>query len=150
MTFSSFDMLALRDLFHRSYNAVGQGEEEIYRKALLTTVQFDVLFALSDMESPVTVNLLSARLNKSSNSVTMLLDRMEKEGLVKRARNLKDRRATRVIMTVAGKERLAGIRPALAAFMDQLTEGLSARDISAFRMSLEKIHAAGEKLQETK
>jgi DNA-binding MarR family transcriptional regulator len=43
-------------------------------------------------------------LDRDTTSITLIIDRMSKEGLVERIRDLKDRRAVRVIITPKGEE----------------------------------------------
>jgi DNA-binding MarR family transcriptional regulator len=133
------DRILLWDLFHRSQSALGRAEDKLYRKMKLTAAQYDVLLALAGMEKPVTVNSLSNYLYRSSNSVTMILDRMESNGFVKRTRNLSDRRATRVALTLTGRESLVTMRPAMEDFMNKLTKDLSREDLVGFRSILEKV-----------
>jgi DNA-binding MarR family transcriptional regulator len=90
-------------LFHRTYNLMTRCEDEVEGKVGITTPHFGVLLALETLDKPVTVSILAAHLNRAQNNVTMILDRMAKLGLIKRTRNLKDRRAIRVTMTPRGK-----------------------------------------------
>jgi MarR family 2-MHQ and catechol resistance regulon transcriptional repressor len=90
----------------------------------LTPSQFGVLETLYHL-GPLMVGQLAQKHLKSPNNFTTVVDNLEKQGLVRRERDSKDRRAVRVHLTEAGHEKIAGAFPrhvqAVVADMTVLT-----------------------------
>jgi MarR family transcriptional regulator, 2-MHQ and catechol-resistance regulon repressor len=76
----------------------------------LTLSQFGVLEILYHL-GPVCQGTLSQKLLKSSGNITLVLDNLEKHGLVRRIRSLEDRRMVMLELTAAGSELIARIFP---------------------------------------
>ena len=91
----------------------------------LTTSQFGVLETLYHL-GPLCQGQISAKLLKSSGNVTLVLDNLEKRGLVERKREQADRRMVRIYLTPQGEELIAQIFPrqaaAITAQFDVLTD----------------------------
>jgi MarR family 2-MHQ and catechol resistance regulon transcriptional repressor len=65
---------------------------------------------------------LGSKLLKSSGNITMVIDNLEKRGLVRRVRDSEDRRFIKVVLTQAGKELIARLFPQhLAAIKEELS-----------------------------
>ena len=91
-------------LCHQTYDSVFKCEEAVFAKEGLTTQQHAVLIAIKYIDDPVTVSEVAHWLDRNPNGISMLVDRMVRDGLVKRTRGLRDRRAVRLSMTNKGKE----------------------------------------------
>lgn len=78
-------------------------EEIKLDEAGLTIPQFFIIAALNYLKPPVTPTDLSKCLDRNSNTITLTLDRMEKAGLIKKKRDLPDRRMLRVTLTPKSK-----------------------------------------------
>jgi MarR family transcriptional regulator, 2-MHQ and catechol-resistance regulon repressor len=76
----------------------------------LTLSQFGVLEILYHL-GPMCQGQLSQKLLKSTGNITMVLDNLEKYGLVRRIRSVEDRRMVMLELTQAGRERIAEIFP---------------------------------------
>jgi MarR family transcriptional regulator, 2-MHQ and catechol-resistance regulon repressor len=76
----------------------------------LTMSQFGVLEALFHL-GPMCQGELSRKLLKSTGNMTLVLDNLEKTGLVRRIRSEEDRRMVRIELTQAGAERIAEVLP---------------------------------------
>lgn len=72
-------------------------------KINLTYTQYLVMMILWE-KSPVCVSEISKRLILESNTVTPLLQRMEKDGLIEREKSKDDSRRTIIFLTKKGKE----------------------------------------------
>jgi len=70
----------------------------------ITATQYTVLVTLKFCPEPPTLTELSQRLFRTKNSLTTVIDNMERDGLVKRVRDSADRRAIRVMATEKGKK----------------------------------------------
>ena len=90
----------------------------------LTPTQFAVLEALFHL-GPLCQRDLGHKLLKSSGNVTLVLDNLEREGLVQRQRSTSDRRYVAVHLTDAGRERITRVFPAHAAAVTALFSALS-------------------------
>lgn len=80
----------------------------------LTPTQFGVLEALSSL-GPLNQREIGRKILKSSGNITLVIDNLEKRGLVKRERSKEDRRSYAVDLTVAGRKLIGTIFPRHAA-----------------------------------
>lgn len=76
----------------------------------LSTSQFGLLEALYHL-GPLCQQQLAQKLLKSSGNLTLVLDNLEKRGLVVRSRDARDRRFVRVCLSEAGREAIEAIFP---------------------------------------
>lgn len=76
--------------------------------ANLTISQFGVLEALLH-KGPLCQKEIAAKILKSSGNITMVIDNLEKRGLVRRVRDDADRRYLTVSLTAAGEELIAAV-----------------------------------------
>lgn len=76
----------------------------------LTYSQFAVLEALYHL-GPLTQGEVSQKVLKSGSNMTMVIDHLERDGLVRRERDAQDRRVIRVHLTEAGSRKLEAIMP---------------------------------------
>lgn len=91
-------------LLHQTYHLIVRSEDNVFSKAGITTQQHSVLMAIRYMQTPVTPTDVANWLDRNPNGISMLIDRMEKDGLVKRIRDLRDRRSVRLEITEKGNE----------------------------------------------
>jgi MarR family 2-MHQ and catechol resistance regulon transcriptional repressor len=80
----------------------------------LTESQFGTLEALYHL-GPMSQTEICGKLLKSSGNTTLVVDNLEKHGLVQRQRDENDRRVVMVQLTAAGHDLIAGLFPAHAA-----------------------------------
>jgi MarR family transcriptional regulator, 2-MHQ and catechol-resistance regulon repressor len=87
----------------------------------ITGTQFGVLEALYHL-GPLCQGEISAKLLKSGGNITLVVDNLEKRGLVQREREPHDRRMIVVSLTPAGRELISQIFPKhLAAIVDEMS-----------------------------
>jgi len=86
-------------LLRQTYNLVSKCEDRVFSEHELTTEQHAVLMAIKHISGPVRITDIARWLDRSVNSVSMIIDRMVKAGLVRRVRDRKDRRTVFVTMT---------------------------------------------------
>ena len=91
-------------LCRQTHNLVFKCEDAVFSEAGLTTQKHAVLAAVNYIDDPVTVTEVARWLDRNPNGISTLVDRMEKDGLVKRARDLRDHRAVRLVMTRKGND----------------------------------------------
>jgi len=88
----------------------------------LTESQFGVLETLYHLGS-MCQNQIAAKILKSSGNLTMVIDNLEKHGLVRRTRDLEDRRKVQVSLTDEGRQLIGQVFPGQVA---AITEEMSA------------------------
>lgn len=76
----------------------------------LTPSQFAVLEALYHL-GPMTQGEVSMKVLKSGSNMTTVIDNLERDGLVRRERDAKDRRVIHVHLTEAGTSKLEAVLP---------------------------------------
>jgi len=109
-------------LLRQVYNLTFKCQDQVFSKHGLTTEQHGVLMAIKHIEAPVRITDIARWLDRSVNSVSMIIDRMVKAGLVRRTRDRKDRRT--VFVTPTSKAEKAYV-PATAAGWELVQEILS-------------------------
>jgi len=97
---------------YQTYTLLKQCEDRVVEEHGLTTEQFAVLGAMDYFVGSMNITDIAHWLERSTNSITMLVDRMVKAGLVRRVRSKSDRRVVRVAFTSKGKN---AIKPATQA-----------------------------------
>ncbi len=80
----------------------------------LTMTQFGVLEALYSL-GPLSQREIARKILRSSGNITLVIDNLERRGMVKRTRNKEDRRSYAVDLTAAGRRSIAGVFPGHAA-----------------------------------
>jgi DNA-binding MarR family transcriptional regulator len=80
----------------------------------------------------------------SAPTATRIVGALEKSGLVARADDSQDRRATRVALTPAGKAALRRIRSSRTAFLQRRLERLDTHDLEILRAALPVLTALSE------
>jgi MarR family 2-MHQ and catechol resistance regulon transcriptional repressor len=105
----------------RCVNSVGARLSERNTIGELTPSQFAVLEALYHLGS-LTQSEVSAKLLKSGSNMTTVIDNLERDGLVERERDKKDRRVVYIHLTELGKGRLEAVLPGhVAALVDEFS-----------------------------
>ncbi len=102
------EILALR-LWRQVYQTstlLKHCEDQIIEEHGLTTEQYAVLVSMGYLGEPARVTDIARWLEHSTNSVSMIVDRMVKAGLVKRVRDRGDRRVVHVAFTSKGENAL--------------------------------------------
>lgn len=97
-----------------------------------------VLMLLGD-KNPSTVGELSRRSVTKISTITRILIRMEKEGLVIRKPFPDDNRVIEVFITDVGKDSLKDLRKLAAGIFEQAFDGISGEDILKFTDVLMRI-----------
>lgn len=101
--------------------------------------QFMVLYMLDSINVTATATQLAVMLEKSTNTLSTILDRMEKSGLVKKVRDTKDRRLVHILMTPQGKKKLAEATELGLALIKELGSPFTLEELQTFKLLLEKL-----------
>src|SRR6266404_2806453 len=102
--------------------------EEALAGVGLSTAKFETLSILVSQDRPISLSALAAKLVCVRSNVTQLVDRLETEGLVKRADDPSDRRAVRAEVTALGRKRQAAGTPVVQAVLKEVAKELSVVD----------------------
>jgi len=131
-------VLRLWLLLPRVGDALALCQDLVFSKYGITTEQWRLLTCIKS-RGPLRVSDLASMLERSPNSVTMLVDRMVKAHLVRRTRDRKDRRTVFVSMTDKGNEAVEPAAPAGWEFINKVLSPLSCDDQRALASMLETI-----------
>jgi len=131
-------VLRLWLLLPRVGDALALCQDLVFSKYGITTEQWRVLVCIKS-RGPLRLIDLASMLERGPNSMSMLVDRMVKAGLVRRTRDRKDRRTVFVSMTDKGKEAVEPAAPAGWEFIHKVLSPLSYDDKRALASMLEMI-----------
>ena len=104
----------------------------------LTADQFVILTALAEADG-VTQKELARRTASDANTMSEMLGRLERRGLVTRKRDASDGRARRVSLTASGREIRQGAWDGIAAFCETLAGLVPSAELAALVGHLERI-----------
>ncbi len=110
-----------------------------------TFQQFSVLFMMKQTGENANATELAKRLNKNTNSISTILDRMEAGSLVKKTRGTQDRRIVYATMTEKGKKKLMEATKANLKLFDKLASSFSPEELKTLNALLEKLIKTTEK-----
>lgn len=96
--------------FETSVVITGVLEAEMQRDAGLTFPEYGVLIHLEDDPGGVRMNELADRILHSKSGLTRIIDRLERQGYVKRVRPESDRRSIFVVLTDHGRSAMEDAR----------------------------------------
>ena len=131
-------VLRLWLLLPRVGDALALCQDLLFSKYGLTTEQWRVLMAIK-ARGPLRPVDIASLLERGPNTISQLVDRMVKAGLVRRTRDKKDRRAVFVSMTDKGKEAIEPAFPAGWEFFHKLLSPLSYDEQRALADMLETL-----------
>lgn len=103
-----------------------------------TRVQWIALYHLYKFGAMSQIEL-GEKMNIKGSSVVKLVDRLQKEGYVKREKNLKDRRSVNLILTEEGREFIEKLMPEGEKMSKLISKGLTDEEIEIFTKVLEKM-----------
>jgi DNA-binding MarR family transcriptional regulator len=144
-------------LLRQTYTLVSKCEDQTFSEYALTTEQYTVLMVMKHIEDPVQVTDVARWLDRSVNSVSTIIDRMVKAGLVRRRRDLPDRRAVRLIITSKAEEAFVPATVAGWELIQEILSDLPAEDLLTLIRLLEMLRdktydylGSGEVVEEVK
>lgn len=123
----------------RTSNALLQALTRALKTHALTPTQYNVLRILRGSHpGTLTCGDIGGRMVTPDPDVTRLLDRLEKRGLVARARDAVDRRVVRAGITDEGLDLLAELDQPIPAWLEDFLGHLSQEELRSFIKLLEK------------
>ena len=135
----SNQLLGVWMLLHQTYNSISRCEDKEFGKLGISARQHAILMAIMRTNGPVTPTQIAKWVDRNANSITLILDRMEKNGLIIRTKNVTDRRSLYIEMTEKGAEVLRqGVEVGWNIIRDVLSS-LSVEEMKVLSDSLEKL-----------
>ncbi|WP_420127110.1 MarR family winged helix-turn-helix transcriptional regulator [Longimicrobium sp.] len=137
--------LKLWVVLNRAHRAIGERARRQIERMGLRPTEFGVLEALYH-KGPLTLGQVGERVLVTSGSVTPVVDKLERRGLVQRRISSEDRRVCYAELTDAGRELVGGIFPAHAEEIRGTMEGLTTEEKRIATSFLRRLgyHAAGQ------
>ena len=104
----------------------------------LTPEQF-LLIDLLWNEGPMSQQTMADAMMKDKNSITKLVDALEKKGLVVRCRDMEDRRSNILTLTQKAQDMKFGAKEFGIAMLEDTLKGISEEELQAFLITLGKL-----------
>jgi DNA-binding MarR family transcriptional regulator len=139
-----FHLAAWRAFINAHAAVIDRIEGELTRNGQLPLTSYDVLVALAEAEDQrLRMNDLANKVVVLSRSgVTRLVDRLEREGLLRRERTLEDRRGAYAVLTDEGQQALERARPVYArGIVEYFARHLSNSEVRTITSALARIDA---------
>ena len=105
----------------------------------LSLAKLGLLHHLAEAKEPLPLSELAEHQNCVRSNITQLVDRLEKEGLVRRRPDPQDRRSIRAALTPAGEQAYQKAKRALAEEQRAIVDSLSSGDAASLRGVLEQL-----------
>jgi len=126
-------------LLHQTLDSMVKYEEDPFGKAGITPQQFSVLAAVKQIRQPVILSNVATWLDRKANSITLIVDRMEKSGLITRKRDSNDRRVTHLSLTSKGEDIYEKALKISQGIPEDILTSLSKAELATLVSSLAKI-----------
>jgi len=112
-------------MLYLTYTRYKNGMDQTLREQGLTMEQYLVLVNVRYNNAPMRITDLASWLERGVNSMSMLIDRMVKTGLLRRVRDKRDRRVVNVSLTSKAEAILEQASPVAWEFMQRTMSPLS-------------------------
>jgi DNA-binding MarR family transcriptional regulator len=131
--------LNLVSSLYRTTNAVVRElDRKLARDHDITLVQAITLIAINNFERPQP-RLVADFLSQQSQTVTGVLDRLERAGHVIRVRDMDDRRAVRLELSDSGKKLVKDVGSKLQRYIKELVAGSDAKKLASLQEMLDDL-----------
>jgi DNA-binding MarR family transcriptional regulator len=128
-------------LLHRVRDVLQRCEEERFGQYGITPEQYGVLVTIKYVGQSARITDIARWSSRSPNSVSMIVDRMVKVGLVKRLRDKRDRRVVFVSVAPKGEKALGPATAEGLEFIQKVMSPLSDDDLQILIRLLETVRA---------
>jgi DNA-binding MarR family transcriptional regulator len=135
----SLNLRVLR-MVYQTYTRFQNSLDEIFSVQGLTTERYLVLLAIKNHDEPARMIDIAQWAERSPNSISMMVDRMVKAGLLRRARDRSDRRVVNVSITTKAENLLTPANIAALQFVREIMSPLSPEDAHTFVSLFTKIN----------
>jgi DNA-binding MarR family transcriptional regulator len=127
-------------LIRQTHDSIVKVEEAAFQKAGLTLQQFMVMDSIVRVQKPVTVTDVAVFLDRQLNSISLIIDRMVRAGLVKRVRSKKDQRLVTLMLTSKGQANYTEGLKVSKQLVGLIISGIRAGELRAMNNVLNKVH----------
>ena len=103
-TSSMEDLDSLWVMLHQASDAIFKVREKELTKYSISTTKASVLFTIESIGHPTTPSEIARHLLRESHSASTILSRMEKQGLVRKTKDLERKNMVRVSLTDKGQQ----------------------------------------------
>jgi DNA-binding MarR family transcriptional regulator len=117
---------------YQTYTRFKNCLEQVLKEQGLTMEQYLVLTTIKYHDAPIRITDVARWIERSTNSVSMIVDRMVKAGLLRRVRDKSDRRVVNVFLTSKAENVLKPANMAAWKVMQQGMSPLSDKDRRSF------------------
>jgi len=126
-------------LLHQTYESVAKCEENALADIGLSLQQYLVLRVLKHAPEPVTLTVVSNWLDRNHNTISSIVNRMEKAGLLKRAKNPEDGRSSILVITPKGEKAFRNTYNLAEALPHEVLSVLSIKELNCLNEQLLKV-----------
>lgn len=104
----------------------------------ITRIQWISMYYINEYDH-ISQRELAKLMCVKDSSIGRLIDRLERDGIVRRTRSLEDRRVITLSLTKDGQNQFDKLLPLGQAFNDQLIKGISEEDLETFENVLKRM-----------
>ncbi|MFC2045320.1 MarR family winged helix-turn-helix transcriptional regulator [Chloroflexota bacterium] len=127
-------------IWHHTAELIIKCEDTTFiEKTGLSHQQYVVLLIMALNDEPTTATHIAHHMSKNVNTLSTMLDRMESKGLVKKVRDLVDRRSVSLVMTDEGKRKLQASTIAGWELIEKLLSDFSEEELQSLIQLMEKM-----------
>ena len=125
---------------YQTYTRFKNGMDQVLGEYALTMEQYLVLTTIKYHDPPMRITDVASWLERSTNSVTMIVDRMVKAGLLRRVRDRRDRRTVNVFLTSKAENAMKAANPSAWEYMQLGMSPLAHKDKDALASLLKTLN----------
>lgn len=125
-------------LYRATNAAVRELDQRLMRQQGITFVQAVTLLAIDSFDRPQP-HLVADHLSQQSQTVTGVLDRLERAGHITRRRDLGDRRAVRLELTDSGRKLVEAVSSSLEQHVHEVLEDVKPRTRASLLADLDEV-----------
>ncbi|WP_245940071.1 MarR family winged helix-turn-helix transcriptional regulator [Stenomitos frigidus] len=130
----------------RTFQAFNAYDDEHIRQLGLTAPQFDVICTLGNTPG-MTMGQLAEKTLVTKGTLTGIIDRLERKGLVRREVPPANRRCFMIVLTTEGDRVFEEVFPAHIAYLKQRFSKLNEQELEEIRLSLRKLRQLFQPIQ---
>ena len=134
----SGDLALVTGLYRATNAAVRELDQRLTREHDITFIQAVTLLAIDSFDRPQP-HLVADHLSQQSQTVTGVLDRLERAGHITRKRDLGDRRAVRLELTPSGRALVDHMSGSLKQHVHEVLNGVKPRTRSSLLHELDEL-----------
>jgi DNA-binding MarR family transcriptional regulator len=122
------------------YEKLSSWEHEVVREDKLTLGQMHAIEIIGHQRS-LRMRELAEKLGVTTGTLTVMVDRLERLGMIERRPHETDRRSFLVVLTEAGEKHFARHHQYHLKLTEELFAGLSPQEVETFEQLLDKVIA---------